>query len=56
MCNPSASAGIVRDATPSEVIVGLIAAHELGHVLNMRHDDDCKFKNIHFKMKGDTEI
>ena len=26
--------------------VGVTAAHELGHLLNMRHDDSCMYENI----------
>ena len=31
--------GVTQDTGHSEASVGAIAAHELGHMLNMEHDD-----------------
>ena len=40
MCNDRSSLGVTQDGRGSGVeAVGSTAAHELGHILNMDHDD-----------------
>ena len=41
MCFDHDAVGMVRDKGRSIQSVGATAAHELGHLLNMRHDDLC---------------
>lgn len=38
MCSDSDSVGVTQDGGESLDEVGSIAAHELGHILNMKHD------------------
>ena len=40
MCTHFLSVGVTRDTGRSEASVGVTATHELGHILNMRHDDN----------------
>lgn len=40
MCNDQLSFGLTQDGGSSLNSVESIAAHELGHIFNMRHDDD----------------
>ena len=40
MCSRSLSVGVTRDTGHSEDFEGATAAHVLGHILNMRHDDN----------------
>jgi len=47
MCTPSASA-VTQDRESSVAFVGTIAAHELGHVFSMSHDDGRKCRNYMF--------
>ena len=42
MCRRSTAIGITQDGGRSLDSAGAIAAHELGHILNMRHDDFSK--------------
>ena len=40
MCSESNAALVVQDGgTKSDSLVGVVAAHELGHSFNMLHDD-----------------
>ncbi len=38
MCDDQSSVGLVQDKSNDVESVGSIAAHELGHILNMDHD------------------
>ena len=42
MCRGRRAAGLMQDTGSSVAFVGGIAAHELGHIFNMEHDDECK--------------
>ena len=42
MCSCTTSVGLTQDTGYSESSVGATATHELGHIMNMRHDDDCE--------------
>ena len=46
VCDDRASVGIVQDGGRNLASVGVTAAHELGHLLNMRHDDSRMYENI----------
>ena len=39
MCRGRSAAGVTQDTGSSVAFVGAIAAHELGHIFNMEHDD-----------------
>ena len=39
MCSDSSSVGVTQDRGASLDVVGSIAAHELGHIFNMEHDN-----------------
>ena len=39
MCSSTASVGVTQDTGRSEQAVGATASHELGHIMNMDHDD-----------------
>ena len=45
MCNDLNSIGLIQDTRRSVESTGGIAAHELGHIFNMDHDDgsECFF-------------
>ena len=42
MCSSTASVGLTQDTGSSESSVGATATHELGHLMNMTHDDACE--------------
>lgn len=42
MCSRYSSGGVTKDGGLSVAFVASIAAHELGHIFNMRHDDNRK--------------
>ena len=42
MCSATASVGLTQDTGRSESSVGATATHELGHIMNMDHDDECE--------------
>ena len=42
MCSPTASVGVTQDTGRGAESVGATASHELGHIMNMQHDDACK--------------
>ena len=39
MCNRDLSFGVTQDGAATLSVVTAIAAHELGHIFNMQHDD-----------------
>ena len=39
MCSSTDSVGVTQDTGNSEQAVGATASHELGHIMNMQHDD-----------------
>ena len=39
MCSDTASVGLSQDGARSLESIGSTAAHELGHIFNMNHDD-----------------
>lgn len=39
MCSSTSSVGLTQDTGRSESSVGATATHELGHIMNMNHDD-----------------
>ena len=41
-CSTTASVGLTQDTGRSESSVGATATHELGHIMNMVHDDECE--------------
>ena len=45
MCNDHFSVGLSQDGRMSVEGVGSIAAHELGHLFNMEHDDGRAFSS-----------
>lgn len=51
MCNQSYSAGVAQDGGAPLDRITTLAAHELGHVFNMRHDDG-KFIVLEFDFFG----
>ena len=48
MCSATASVGLTQDTGRSESSVGATATHELGHIMNMEHDDDCELGCTYF--------
>ncbi len=48
MCTKSVAIGLTQDGGELVVnSVGAIAAHELGHIFNMAHDDFSKYPHGH---------
>ena len=48
MCNRRSSTGHTQDTGFSLSKVASIAAHELGHIFNMKHDDDGMYVHCVF--------
>ena len=46
MCNEFTSVGLSQDRRSGVDAVGSTAAHELGHIFNMDHDDDPQSKLV----------
>lgn len=46
MCTRSVAIGITQDGGGDLDSVGAIAAHELGHIFNMEHDDSSKAQRL----------
>ena len=46
MCDPVLSAGVTQDWRSGVDWVGATVAHEMGHLLNMNHDDGSKYIHI----------
>ena len=42
ICSMPRSVSVSQDFNPSEVAVGALATHELGHNFDMFHDDSCE--------------
>ena len=42
MCRGRSAAGVTQDTGSSVAYVASIAAHELGHIFNMEHDNGSK--------------
>ena len=46
MCLGRYSSGLAQDTGSSVAFLASIAAHELGHILNMNHDDGRKYSCV----------
>ena len=49
MCNSLNAIGLTQDRSNSAEFVGGTAAHELGHIFNMNHDDGTQSKSHTFQ-------
>lgn len=47
MCSGRRSSGLVQDTGSSVAFLASTAAHELGHILNMDHDDGRKYLRLY---------
>ena len=47
VCSSSFSVGVTQDTGRAETSVGATATHELGHILNMDHDDLGQLMQYH---------
>ena len=47
MCSGSLSGSLMQDTGSTIVHLATLAAHEIGHTLNMLHDEDgCEYNSI----------
>ena len=49
MCTRSVAIGLTQDGGGALNSVGAIAAHELGHIFNMNHDNSSKYIYLYLK-------
>ena len=56
MCSPTHSVGLSQDRGENAAGVGSLASHELGHNMNMKHDDARTLALERLILKGTVEM